>query len=112
MSPADLATLAAGMPALAILARRAHRWHLARITDEQQHRTNLAKWRKLDERHHADERRTANRMERRARRIDAARRHQQQQENRARKRANKRHARAARRYAVTMRVLAGKGWDK
>lgn len=83
MSPADLATIAAGIPALAILYRRARRWQLARITDEQQHRTNLAKWRKLDERHHADERRTARKMERRARRIDAARQHYWQQHNAA-----------------------------
>lgn len=108
MNPADLAVLAAGLPALAILARRARRWQLARITDEQQHRANLAKWHKLDERHHADERRTANRMEHRARRIDEARRYYQQQERRARRRANIRHARAARRYAVAVRVLAGK----
>jgi hypothetical protein len=51
-------------------------------------------------------------MTRRAEQIDAAHRHQQHQQNRARKRANNRHARAARRYAVTMRALAGKGWNK
>ncbi len=84
MSTADILTLAAGLPAALILARRAYRRRLAHITDEQQHRANLAKWDKLDKRHDADERRTANKMERRARRIDTARRHQQQQHHRAR----------------------------
>lgn len=108
MNAADLAVLAAGLPALAILYRRARRWQLARITDEQQHAANLAKWRKIDKRHHAEERRTADKMERRARRIDDARRYYQQQDDRARRRANARRARAARRYAVAVRVLAGK----
>ena len=86
MSTADILTLAAGLPAVLILARRAYRRRLAHITDEQQHRTNLAKWDKLDKRHDADERRTANKMERRARRIDTARREmaKQHQNNRAR----------------------------
>ena len=111
MSAADVLTLAAGLPAVLILARRARRWQLARITDEQQRARNLAKWQRIDARHNRQNKRTAARMVRRAERIDAAHRHQQQQQNRARKRANKRHARAARRYAVTMRVLAGKGWN-
>lgn len=75
MNAADVAAIAAGLPALAILYRRARRWQFARITDEQQHAANLAKWRKIDKRHHAEERRTADKMERHARRIDEARKH-------------------------------------
>lgn len=75
MTPADVAVIAAGIPALAILYRRAHRWQLARITDEQQRARNLTKWTRIDARHNRRNERTARRMERRARRIAAARKH-------------------------------------
>lgn len=75
MTAADLAAIAAGLPALAILYRRARRWQLAQITDEQQRARNLAKWQRIDARHNRQNERAADRMERRARRIAAARKH-------------------------------------
>ncbi len=75
MNAADVLTLAAGIPAVLILARRARRSRLARITDEQQRARNLAKWQRIDARHNKQNERTAARMVRRAERITAARQH-------------------------------------
>jgi hypothetical protein len=75
VNAADVLTLAAGLPAVLILARRARRSRLARITDEQQRARNLAKWQKIDARHNQQNERTAARMVRRAEQIAAARRH-------------------------------------
>lgn len=89
MNAADVATLAAGLPALVILYRRRRsirRRTAAAIANHQQAR-----------RDYADAMREA-RAEYRAARRAAAVEHREE--------------RAARRYRATMRILAGKGWDR
>jgi hypothetical protein len=99
VTAADVAAILAGLPAVAILTRRARRARFARITREQEHSYTVAAWQRFDEQQHRRYYKHARRIERRTRRIDAARVYYANQRLRAARRAEA-PSRAERREAI------------